>query len=184
MISPEQYIHSDPPCDNDDAKGIALAADQSLECWERKYLSSSNIPSIHPVGATSYKAVTCADALEWLGSMPDNALPTGSCGFTSIPDISELATVFHKYAIRDYKAWFIDTAELFMRKLPYGSCAIFLQSDIRFMHDHDDEVLEWVDKSFLCTTAAERVGCKLLWHKIVSFFARADYPPMPHSLSL
>jgi len=28
-------------------------------------------------------------------------------------------------------------------------------------------VIEWIDKSYLCTSAAEGVGWKLIWHKLV-----------------
>lgn len=31
----------------------------------------------------------------------------------------------------------------------------------------DSQITEWVDKSHLLCTAADREGCTLMWHKIV-----------------
>ena len=62
---------------------------------------------------------------------------------------------------------FRDTVALIFRKIPHGTCAIFLQSDFRVM-DLDGNVISWVDKSYLCSSAAEAEQCDLLWHKMVS----------------
>lgn len=125
-------------------------------------------PSVYPKGTLSSRTVLCTDSLEYLKSIRDHSLPKGYCAFTSIPDITELPTVFNKFRIKQYKKWFCDAASLLFSKMPHGSYTIFLQSDLRFMDDNCDFVYEWVDKSFLCTMAAERNDCVLMWHKIVS----------------
>ena len=45
-------------------------------------------------------------------------------------------------------------------------CLIFIRSDIRVISGHS-QITEWVDKSHLLSTAADREGCTLMWHKIV-----------------
>lgn len=112
------------------------------------------------------RTVICADAIEWLNAVENNGLPEGYCGFTSLPDLSEVQNLF-KQDTDAYKKWFTDSAALFMSKLSVGSYVVFLQSDIRYMSE-TREVCEWIDKSFLCSTAAERTGCTLMWHKLVS----------------
>lgn len=112
------------------------------------------------------RQVICADAIEWLNAVQDNCLPEGYCGFTSLPDLSEVQNIF-KQDTAAYKKWFTDSAALFMSKLSVGSYVVFLQSDIRYMSE-TREVCEWIDKSYLCSAAAERTGCTLMWHKLVS----------------
>jgi hypothetical protein len=121
-------------------------------------------PDVEPT-----RKIVCGDAIEWLKGIPDNGLPPNYSGFTSMPDISEL----HEMFVGDtasYKAWFTDTAELFLNKLSPGSYCIFLQSDVRVMNVSGD-VSEWIDKSFLCSTAAARANCTLMWHKLVTSHA-------------
>eukprot|EP00598_Pedospumella_elongata_P001184 CAMPEP_0184968502 /NCGR_PEP_ID=MMETSP1098-20130426/1552_1 /TAXON_ID=89044 /ORGANISM="Spumella elongata, Strain CCAP 955/1" /LENGTH=401 /DNA_ID=CAMNT_0027490131 /DNA_START=122 /DNA_END=1327 /DNA_ORIENTATION=+ len=111
------------------------------------------------------REVICGDSIEWLNGYPDGGLPAGYCGFTSLPDLSEVQNIFQTDTV-SYKKWFTDTVALFMRKLSRGSYVVFLQSDIRYMTE-SGEVTQWIDKSFLCSTAAEREGCTLMWHKLV-----------------
>lgn len=113
------------------------------------------------------REVICGDSIEWLNGFEDDGLPAGYCGFTSLPDLSEVQAIF-QFDTVSYKKWFTDTVALFMRKLSRGTYVVFLQSDIRFMSE-SGEVSEWIDKSFLCSTAAERTGCTLMWHKLVSY---------------
>jgi hypothetical protein len=111
------------------------------------------------------RTVVCGDAIAWLSSYEDNGLPDGYCGFTSLPDITELIHTF-KTETAEYKKWFIDAAALFMSKLSVGSFVVFLQSDVRYLSSTGD-ISEWIDKSYLCSAAAERTGCVLMWHKLV-----------------
>jgi hypothetical protein len=111
------------------------------------------------------RTVVCGDAIAWLSSYEDNGLPEGYCGFTSLPDITELIHTF-KTETAEYKKWFIDAAALFMSKLSVGSFVVFLQSDVRYLSSTGD-ISEWIDKSYLCSAAAERTGCVLMWHKLV-----------------
>ena len=109
--------------------------------------------------------VICADTSEWLKQQSE--LP-GSV-FTSLPDISEISAIFHgkmNEKIPQYEAWFVDTATEIMKLLPKGQYAIFLQSDVRMQNNDTKNVDRWIDKSFLCSTAAKRAGLTLLWHKI------------------
>ena len=116
------------------------------------------------------REVICGDSIEWLNGFPDGGLPAGYCGFTSLPDLSEVQNIFQTDTV-SYKKWFTDTVALFMRKLSRGSYVVFLQSDIRYMTE-SGEVTQWIDKSFLCSTAAEREGCTLMWHKLVRSFIK------------
>jgi hypothetical protein len=101
--------------------------------------------------------------------MPEKTFPSGYCGFTSLPDISELQDMFPGPGdVEEYKEWFTNTAELFMSKLPEGSFVIFLQSDVRVIKQNTNEVLQWIDKSHLCSLAADRSGCTMMWHKLVA----------------
>jgi hypothetical protein len=45
--------------------------------------------------------------------------------------------------------------------------AFFFSPDIKVIDESSQLVVEWVDKSFLCNTAAARVGnCSLIWHRV------------------
>lgn len=92
------------------------------------------------------------DGLVWL---QDAQLGPAHAIVTSLPDISELPT-----QRSDWRRWFIDAAELVLRRVHADAIAVFYQTDIK------REGL-WVDKSFLLQLAAERVSTGLLFHKIV-----------------
>jgi hypothetical protein len=113
----------------------------------------------------SKREVICGDSIEWLNAMKDT-FPPGYCGFTSLPDITELQTIFTPDQFEEYKLWFTDAVALFMSKMPVNSYMVFLQSDVRVIKDNT--VIHWIDKSHLCSTAADRSGCALVWHKLVS----------------
>jgi hypothetical protein len=133
------------------------------ECSDGKLASEATASC--PEGSSNSRTVVCGDAIEWLNSFEDNGLPEGYCGFTSLPDITELIRTF-KTETAEYKQWFTDTVALFMRKLSVGSYVVFLQSDVRYLST-SGEVSEWIDKSYLCSAAAERTGCVMMWHKLV-----------------
>jgi hypothetical protein len=86
-------------------------------------------------------------------------------------------------SLESWKAWFVSTCELILRKLPEDQCALFYQSDILLLDDSDETMCEgWLDKSFLVQTAAAKVKIPLLWHKIFLIgdmrsrkFSRANY---------
>lgn len=111
------------------------------------------------------REILCRDSIAWLNEMEDG-FPPGYCGFTSLPDISELQqSMFAVGQFEEYKAWFEDAVALFMSKLPERSFVIFLQSDIRVVVNN--QVEQWVDKSHLCSSAADRSGFVMMWHKLV-----------------
>lgn len=119
------------------------------------------------------RQIICADSIDWLANWPTN-FDTGTCGFTSLPDISELPEIYYGYnthsphKIDEYKKWFVNAAALFMSKLPIGAYCIFLQSDVRVV-DASGQILGWIDKSHLCQQAADTIpGYTLMWHKLVS----------------
>lgn len=115
------------------------------------------------------------DAIEWLRTFADGEL-LGDV-FTSIPDISELDSIFGAATnanVAAYKEWFEQAVCLILSKAP--KCAIFLQSDVRFLNA-DDEVVQFIDKSHIINMAAERMGFVLLWHKICDRSnAECEYP--------
>jgi hypothetical protein len=55
-----------------------------------------------------------------------------------------------------------------MQKVAFGTYLIFLQSDVRDINPANNELLSWIDKSYLCTSAAMQSDCTLMWHKLVS----------------
>ncbi|HXH76613.1 MAG TPA: hypothetical protein VNJ08_16700 [Bacteriovoracaceae bacterium] len=101
----------------------------------------------------SERIVLCEDALVWLEGHEALA---GSSLVASMPDISE----FGHLSLPEWKDWFIRTASLILSRCPDDGVTIFYQSDIKVEG-------EWVDKGYLCQKAAEALGFKLLWHKII-----------------
>eukprot|EP00899_Mesostigma_viride_P012373 jgi/Mesvir1/21136/Mv08889-RA.1 len=135
------------------------------------------------------RTIHCADALQYLKALQSQGGHLGGSVFTSLPDIIELPHLFAGLQDSDkpldgplskasskkeksyrrtqiYKDWFISTAELVLHCLPAGCFAIFLQSPVR-VQASDGTVLEWIDKSHLCSLAADRAGCCTVFHKIV-----------------
>ena len=98
------------------------------------------------------KEVVCTDALEW---MQNRGRVDSTSVVTSMPDISEF-----NLSLPAWKEWFMNTATLALNCTSDHGVTIFYQSDIK----HEGE---WVDKSYLCQKAAEALGHKLLWHKII-----------------
>jgi hypothetical protein len=94
----------------------------------------------------------CGDAIEWLQS---NAIAQDASIIASMPDISE----FPQLSLSEWKNWFGDTAEIILKATPENQVTIFYQSDIKYEG-------EWVDKSFIIQSKAQKLGHKLLWHKI------------------
>jgi hypothetical protein len=105
------------------------------------------------------------DAFHYLSTI--TTYGDGVSVFTSMPDITELPTLFHGYLVKEYKEWFTNAAVEVLSRLDIGSYAIFLQSDVRMMNSKGN-TYEWVDKSHLITTAADKTNCTMVWHKMVS----------------
>jgi hypothetical protein len=99
------------------------------------------------------RVVHCTDAIAWLEAQPVLA---GSSMITSLPDRSE----FPALSLAEWEAWFVRAAALVISRTPSDGVAIFFQTDIK-----TDGA--WVDKGYLCQTAARESGARLLWHKIV-----------------
>ena len=112
------------------------------------------------------RTVIADDAFHYLASIPQ--FENGTCVFTSMPDISELPTLFRGHMVKEYKQWFTNAAFEVLSRLQNGAYAIFLQSDVRMMNTRS-ETYEWVDKSHLIATAAEKAHCNMIWHKLVSY---------------
>lgn len=99
--------------------------------------------------------VVQAEALEWLR---ENPAESGDAVITSLPDVSELPELGP--GLDGWRAWFIAAAAQVMGWTPPGSVSMFFQSDIR-------DRGQWIDKGYLIQRAAEQVGGRLLFHKIV-----------------
>eukprot|EP00602_Paraphysomonas_sp_CaronLab_P001099 CAMPEP_0185017378 /NCGR_PEP_ID=MMETSP1103-20130426/337_1 /TAXON_ID=36769 /ORGANISM="Paraphysomonas bandaiensis, Strain Caron Lab Isolate" /LENGTH=281 /DNA_ID=CAMNT_0027546757 /DNA_START=183 /DNA_END=1028 /DNA_ORIENTATION=+ len=108
------------------------------------------------------------DAVEWLIS--SDAVFEGSV-FTGIPDMYDVYDFVSTKEIGiaqraiDYQNWYMTVVEAIFQRLATGQCAIFSQTDAKVI-DREGNVLCWIDKSHLCSVAAEKYGCRLLWHKI------------------
>ena len=120
------------------------------------------------------REVICADACEWLqDKFTRNELFCGSV-FTSLPDISEISHLFAGSAdtaerVQRYEEWFTHQAFVIMSLLAPDEYVIFLQSDARIQNPSDGRILKWLDKSFLCSKAAEQSNCRMMWHKLVHY---------------
>lgn len=99
------------------------------------------------------RTVHCEDALGWLERQE---VLSGASLVASLPDISE----FPQYSLDRWKEWFIQGASLVLSRCPGEGVSVFYQSDIKYEG-------EWVDKAYLCQKAAERLGHRTLWHKII-----------------
>ncbi len=101
----------------------------------------------------STRTVHCGDAIAWLEAQ---GVLLGCSVITSLPDTSELPDL----SLDEWKDWFVRAAALVMAKVPDDGVAIFYQTDIK-------KTGVWIDKGYLCSKAAEQVGCTTLWHKVV-----------------
>lgn len=101
------------------------------------------------------RLVIQAEALGWLR---DNAADPTDAVITSLPDVSELPGLGPGLA--GWKRWFVDAAAQVIAWPAPGMPSLFFQSDVRHLG-------EWVDKAYLVQQAGERVGARLLFHKIV-----------------
>lgn len=121
------------------------------------------------------REVLCEDALLWLEAMGEQGLPAGCCVLTGVPDIHEVDPE-GKNGIDEYQKWFQRVVELVLTRIPEGSLAIFMQTDVKVQSEHtavsrlgnEGCYWRWLDKSYLAISAMERVpGARLLWHKII-----------------
>jgi hypothetical protein len=103
------------------------------------------------------RTIHCCDALEWLEQQP---VLQGCSFITSLPDISELQGHGSHLTLQQYKSWFVDAAQLVLKRCPDDGVTIFFQTDIKV----EGTLL---NKAYLAQTAAEQTGHALLWHKIV-----------------
>jgi hypothetical protein len=101
------------------------------------------------------RLVIQAEALGWLR---EHAAEPTDAVITSLPDVSELPGLGPGLA--GWKRWFVDAAAQVMSWPTPGMPSLFFQSDVRHLG-------EWIDKAYLVQQAGERVGAKLLFHKIV-----------------
>ena len=132
-------------CGDAGASAVKLSDEVRPESGER--VSSSPGPN------AARRIVHHADGVEWLRGA---ALPADHAVVTSLPDSSELPEL----GFDAWRTWFVDVAALACRAVADDAVAIFYQTDVK----RDGE---WVDKSFLVHLGAERVGARLLWHKVV-----------------
>jgi len=72
-----------------------------------------------------------------------------------MPDYSE----FPGWNLADWLSWFRSTAEAIIAATPADGVSVFYQTDIKVDGT-------WIDKSYPCLAAAERLGVPLVWHKI------------------
>lgn len=116
----------------------------------------------------SQRVVHHADALAWLRAA---GTLTGCSVITSLPDVVELPGL----DLAAWTRWFEEAASLVMNAVPDDGVAIFFQSDVK-------RGGSWIDKGAIVQRAADAVGTRLLFHKIVCrkpagtvTFGRASY---------
>jgi len=98
------------------------------------------------------KEIICADAVKWLESKPDQSIPNI---ITGICDQDEVQMDMKKYI-----HFFEKVATLIFCKLDPRGYAILIQTDRKYQK-------QWIDKSAILTPIAQKLGLKLVWHKIV-----------------
>lgn len=79
----------------------------------------------------------------------------GACVVTSLPDVSEIGK-----SLPVWREWFLGAVRASIDLVPDASVAVFFQSDIK----RDGA---WIDKGAMVIRAAEDVGARVLFHKIV-----------------
>ena len=107
--------------------------------------------SVDPVHSPK-REIVCTDAIAW---MKARGRIDGACAVTSLPDVSEIGK-----SLPVWCEWFVGAARLVVESVPDDSAAVFFQSDIK----RDGA---WIDKGALVIQAAESVGARVLFHKIV-----------------
>ena len=123
------------------------------------------------------RTIICMDANEWLRTVSD--IPAV---MTSLPDLTESRELQQWGGVNGYKEWFLSTVKSILRKLRPGAAAVFYQTDCMLV-DSGGEVQHYVDKSFLCSLAAQEVGARMLWHKIALRNQASTAMPLSVSLS-
>jgi hypothetical protein len=96
----------------------------------------------------------CADSLHWMRARLIDEPGASVAVITSLPDAHEL-----DLSIDDWRRWFVAAASLCLRvanKLP----CIFYQTDRK----HDGA---WISKGQIIGDAAQALGMRLIWRKIV-----------------
>eukprot|EP00873_Tetraselmis_striata_P015128 jgi/Tetstr1/435392/TSEL_002649.t1 len=91
------------------------------------------------------------------------------CVVTSFPDISESENLAQWGGVDEYKRWFVDTCKQILVRLRPNCAAVFYVTDAQVMSKVKGQTSvcrSYIDKSFLCSTAAAEVGAQMLWHKI------------------
>lgn len=104
--------------------------------------------------------IICADAFDWLKEQPDYSLDTIVTGIPDLDELEGLNDTSNKITKEQYISFFKDAVELVLKKIRPDEYAILMQTDRKWKG-------EWVDKSFLANTVAQKMNAKLLWHKII-----------------
>mmetsp|Transcript_166913 Transcript_166913/g.530752 ORF Transcript_166913/g.530752 Transcript_166913/m.530752 type:complete len:343 (-) Transcript_166913:70-1098(-) len=157
----------------------------------RKHIRRGDGPAMGDADASAAADPLCSctrevlnqDAVAWLEGL-ENGLPEGCCVLTGVPDIHEVDPE-GKMGMDGWEQWFQHIVQLVLRRLPKGSLAIFMQTDVKQLSRGGGSVSQgsalggasgseegrywrWVDKAHLALLAAEKVpGSRLLWHKII-----------------
>jgi hypothetical protein len=94
------------------------------------------------------RIIHCQDAIPWLKSHTklDSIV-------TSIPEMDELDMTF-----KEYIPFFRNTANLCLNAVKNTGYCIFLQTDRKYKG--------WVDKSYLISDEANKLGIQMIWRKI------------------
>ena len=94
------------------------------------------------------RVIHCQDAIPWLVIQKnlDSIV-------TSIPEMDEV-----KLSFNDYVPFFRNAARLCLEAVKDKGYCIFLQTDRKYKG--------WVDKSYLISDEAQKLGIRMIWHKI------------------
>uniref|UniRef100_A0A7S4R9U0 DNA methylase N-4/N-6 domain-containing protein n=1 Tax=Alexandrium monilatum TaxID=311494 RepID=A0A7S4R9U0_9DINO len=176
---------------NDRCPGGAAAADRAKR-RPRRYAKRGVLLAGRGDAASAQqpghsREVLCRDAVAWLEAMPTGGpmagylggLPANSCIVTGVPDVHEVDPE-HQMGIAGWKEWFMKVVVLLLSRLPEGSVAVLMQTDVKVPREGPRQragtggsgaegcYWEWVDKAHLALQAAAQVPeTRLLWHKII-----------------
>lgn len=98
------------------------------------------------------RIIYCQDAIPWLIASGQDSVKLESI-VTSIPEMDEVGMSY-----KEYIPFFRNTARLCFEAVADKGYCIFLQTDRKYKG--------WIDKSYLISDEASKLGMRMIWHKI------------------
>lgn len=105
--------------------------------------------------------IICTDAFKWLAQQPNKSIETFVTGIPDLDEIQQLQTLSKQTITKSaYIAFYEKAVAQLLTKVAEDGYVILMQTDRKWDG-------EWIDKSYLANRTAERMGARLMWHKII-----------------